>query len=137
MVCLTVANIALGWGLTVLIWMVQAIIYPGFRRIPRDAFRDYHRWYVIRIGAIVTPLMAGEVLAAAAWLWVRPQAPLALISAAAVVIVWISTLRLQVPIHRRLQHGKDDALIRRLVTTNWIRTAAWSTRALVATLAAL
>jgi hypothetical protein len=137
MSALMIANIALGWGLLVLIWLVQIIVYPGFRHIPPEGFRDYHRWYTLRIGAVVTPLMLGEAMAAAAWLWTRPQAFPAYLSAAAVVVVWGSTFGLQVPIHRRLQHGKNDALIQRLVATNWIRTAAWSLKAAVVMLAAV
>jgi len=135
MASIAVANIALGWGLVVLIWLVQVIVYPGFSRIPRQGFHTYHRWYTLRIGAIVTPLMVGEVIAVAAWIWLRPHAWSAYLSAAAVVLVWGSTLVLQVPIHRRLQHGKDADLIRRLVATNWIRTVAWSAKAVVVTTA--
>jgi len=42
---------------------------------------------------------------------------------------------LQVPIHNRLKSGKKEALIRRLVVTNWIRTIAWSFKSLVIALA--
>jgi hypothetical protein len=132
---LALANIALGWGLLVLIWLVQIIIYPGFGRISRDAFCDYHRWYTLRIGAIVTPLMVGEVMAVAAWLGIRPHHPGVQFCALAVAVVWGSTFALQVPIHRRLQHGKDPALIQRLVATNWIRTTAWSLKAITVLLA--
>jgi hypothetical protein len=43
-----------------------------------------------------------------------------------VIIIWLSTFALQVPIHNNLKAGKDDKRIQRLVATNWIRTAAWS-----------
>jgi len=48
-----------------------------------------------------------------------------------VLIVWLSTFALQVPIHNRLKAGKEDREIRHLVATNWIRTAAWSLKAVV------
>jgi riboflavin synthase len=48
-----------------------------------------------------------------------------------VLIVWLSTFVLQVPIHNRLKAGKEDREIRHLVATNWIRTAAWSLKAVV------
>ena len=57
------------------------------------------------------------------------------ISASLVAIVWLSTFVLQVPIHNRLKSGKDERLIRRLVATNWVRTIAWSLKALLLTLA--
>jgi hypothetical protein len=43
-----------------------------------------------------------------------------------VLIVWLSTFVLQVPIHNRLKAGKKDSKIRHLVATNWIRTVSWT-----------
>ena len=132
---LAITNLTLSWGLMVLIWMVQIIIYPGFNRIPRSSFHAYHTWYTRRITVIVAPLMVGEVIAVAAWLYYQPQAYLAHLATAAVIVVWGSTIALQVPIHRRLQQGKAPYLIRQLVATNWIRTAAWSFKAFVVAVA--
>ena len=129
-------NLALGYGLVVLIWLVQVIIYPGFHRIPPDIFIDYHRWYVKRISLIVLPLMISEVGMTIWWL-LDAGTPGAVISTVLVVIVWSSTFLLQVPIHNRLTSGKKEMLIRRLVATNWIRTIAWSLKSLVITLAVI
>ena len=41
-------------------------------------------------------------------------------------IIWLSTMVLQVPCHRRLETGFDAAVARRLVRTNWVRTFAWT-----------
>ena len=40
----------------------------------------------------------------------------------------LSTVLLQVPLHARLAAGHDEHAARRLVATNWIRTAAWTSR---------
>ena len=45
---------------------------------------------------------------------------------------WLSTALIQVPCHRRLERGFDAAAHARLVRTNWIRTALWSARGIVA-----
>ena len=45
-----------------------------------------------------------------------------------VLPVWASTALLQVPAHGRLAEGFDTATHTRLVTTNWIRTIAWTAR---------
>lgn len=127
-------NLAVSWGLLVLIWLVQIIVYPGFHRIGTEDFRAFHRWYTMRIAVIVIPLMSAEALLTLYWLWFRPRASLVLLSTAAVAVVWMSTFGLQVPLHRRLQHGKEEDLIRRLVTTNWVRTMAWSLKAIVVTI---
>ncbi len=132
-----VCNIAFSWALVALIWLVQLIIYPGFHRIPTQDFGTYHRWYATRISFVVLPLMMGEIVFLLGWWWVGADRSAVFVATLAVFAVWLSTFGLQVPIHERLQNGKDVALIRRLVLTNWIRTAAWSIKALVVTVALL
>jgi hypothetical protein len=46
-------------------------------------------------------------------------------------VIWISTAFVQVPCHEQLSQGFDKAVHQRLVWTNWLRTAAWSLRALL------
>ena len=53
-----------------------------------------------------------------------------------IFVIWLSTAILQVPLHRKLELGGYDArVIRRLVATNWLRTLAWSARAVLVLLA--
>jgi hypothetical protein len=72
------ANLAISWGLLILIWLVQLIIYPGFQRISRDAFAAYHRWYVIRIAAVVLPLMVAELVLTIWWVLSDAYSPISL-----------------------------------------------------------
>jgi hypothetical protein len=123
------ANLSISWGLFILIWLVQLIIYPGFHRITREAFTAYHKWYVIRISSVVLPLMSAELLLTVWWIRSDDYSPVSVSAGVLVFIVWLSTFVLQVPIHNQLKTGKEDMLIRRLVATNWIRTAAWSLKA--------
>jgi hypothetical protein len=52
-------------------------------------------------------------------------------------VVWASTGLLQVPRHGELARGWNPRAHRRLVTSNWLRTAAWTARAaLLGTVAA-
>jgi hypothetical protein len=130
-------NIAVSWGLFILIWLVQIIIYPGLARIPAKDFVSYHAWYMVRITAMVLPLMIVEVIITVAWLFLLDASLLAIFTGGLVAIIWLSTFALQVPIHQRLQSGKDASLIRRLVATNWIRTAVWSLKAVIVTVGAI
>ena len=130
-------NLAVSWGLVILIWLVQIIIYPGFRQFPSQGFAAYHQWYVIRISVIVLPLMICELIFVIAWLVIKKLSFYALLSVVLVILVWLSTFLFQVPIHNHLRTGKDLAAIRRLVATNWIRTVAWSIKAVVVTIAVI
>ena len=123
------ANLAVSWGLVVLIWLVQLIVYPGFQRISEEAFVSCHRWYVKRIAVVVLPLMILELALTAWWVLASRYSTASVLSSLFVFIIWLSTFTLQIPIHNRLKTGKEDRLIRRLLATNWIRTAAWSLKA--------
>ena len=134
---LYIGNIATTWALLLLIWLVQVIIYPGLSRVPSKDFANYHRWYVTRISVLVVPLMICEAITTLGWLMLEPDSYYSTIAAFLVVIIWLATFMLQVPIHRHLQSGKDNARIRRLVDTNWIRTMAWTAKAVIVTLSAV
>jgi len=110
----------------ILIWLVQLIIYPGFHRVSQDEFADYHRWYVIRISAVVLPLMLAELILTVWWVISDNYSAVSILTSVLVLIVWLSTFILQVPIHNRLKAGRENILIQRLVRTNWIRTVAWT-----------
>jgi hypothetical protein len=125
------ANLAVSYGLLILIWLVQLIIYPGFHRISQDAFAAYHRWYVIRISSVVLPLMIGELILTIWWVLSDTYSSISLSAGFLVIIVWLSTFTFQVPIHNQLKRGKNDNRIQRLVATNWIRTVAWSLKTVV------
>jgi hypothetical protein len=49
--------------------------------------------------------------------------------ALAVVVAWVVTFAVSVPLHGVLAAGKDAAAIEQLIRTNWLRTAAWTVAA--------
>jgi hypothetical protein len=128
-------NLAVSWGLLLLIWLVQIIIYPNFERIPAAEFVEYHSWYVKRIGSIVGPMMIVEAVGLVCWLYRDHYSPPGLIAAVLVLIIWLSTFTLQVPMHKRLAREKNETVIRHLVNSNWIRTIAWSIKTAVVSVA--
>lgn len=117
-----------------LIWFVQLVHYPLFRFAASGDFPQFAASHQKRTTAIVLPLMTLE-LATALALTLRPPAgskALALAGLALLGLIWLSTALVQVPLHRKLGRRFDSETARRLVATNWIRTAAWSLRSLVA-----
>jgi hypothetical protein len=81
--------------------------------------------------------MIGEVIITIGWLIFENYSFYSSITVFLVFLIWLSTFLLQVPIHKDLQSGKDFKRISRLVTTNWIRTIAWSIKAIIVTIAAI
>jgi len=47
-------------------------------------------------------------------------------STAMATVIALVTVTVSVPLHTRLGDGYDDGLARRLISTNWWRTAAWT-----------
>jgi hypothetical protein len=57
----------------------------------------------------------------------------AFVGLALVAVIWLSTFFVQVPLHGRLaREGHSAAVVDSLVRSNWIRTIAWTARAILA-----
>lgn len=131
---LLAAHAAVTWALTGLIWFVQVVHYPLFAEVGATAFPAYHAAHTRLTTLVVAPLMLTEA-ACAAWLVVvRADAPWVVWAGAALLaVVWLATFGLSVPRHNQLAaHGPDGEVIRALVSTNWVRTLAWTGRAVLA-----
>jgi len=117
--------------MTGLIWFVQVVHYPLFERVGREGFTDYERAHVRRTGWVVMPAMLLELGTAIALLLpaFNGQGPAWFVASVLVLAgIWLITFTLSVPCHNKLSRGWDAAAHRRLVSTNWLRTAGWSAR---------
>lgn len=116
----------INFGLVILIWLVQLIIYPSFSSIDAADFSAWHRSYIKRIVVVVAPLMLAQLFLACLTFLNNRNLP-GLVMLAGILLIWLASLTLSLPCHRRLQReGKDNNTIQRLVRTNWIRTVLWS-----------
>lgn len=117
--------------MTGLIWLVQVVHYPLFARVGAEQFQGYEAAHTAQIGRIVIPLMLVELVASLGCvLWPPAQASRAVLWAALglVAVIWLVTAACSVPAHTTLGRGFDPAAHRRLVSTNWLRTLAWTAR---------
>lgn len=116
------------------IWFVQVVHYPLMAHVGRAEAVAYEKSHTRRTGWVVGPPMLIELGTGFLLLWIRPTGvPFihALVGAALLAVVCISTQFVQVPCHNRLSMAFDSGVHRRLVSTNWVRTAAWSMRGLL------
>ncbi len=117
--------------MTGVIWFVQVVHYPLFSRIGNETFAVYESMHATLTTLVVFPAMMLELLSAALLLlnhkedW-RLWAGLFLL-----LVIWGSTMFVQVPKHGELSTGFNAAVHASLVATNWIRTVAWSIRSLL------
>ncbi|NWF55936.1 MAG: hypothetical protein HXY45_14195 [Syntrophaceae bacterium] len=120
--------------MTGVIWFAQIVHYPLLGRVGKDAFVEYERENTWRTGWVVIPVMAVELITALLLLWRPPEGVLPVylrLNGILLAAIWVSTFSLQGPYHHRLVEKFDPAVWRSLVSTNWIRTAAWTARGIL------
>jgi hypothetical protein len=129
-----VANLA-GTAIMVgFIWTIQLLSYPMMAEVPADAFAGYESAHARRVTALLALIAPLEVVAAGGVALLVDDVPAWLSFGAGTVLVgiWLSTALFFAPLHVRLGDGFDPVLHRRLVATNWLRTAAWTARGVAA-----
>lgn len=134
MAVLLITHAAATWFMTGLIWFVQIVHYPLLKYVPADVFTQYERRHTELTSWVVGPAMLLEGITGAILCGYRPEAvPLwsCLVGCGLLVIIAASTYFIQIPCHDRLCQTFDTNTHRRLVQTNWLRTIAWSLRAIM------
>lgn len=129
-----VLNTAASWTMVGVIWFVQVVHYPLLSVVPVDSAKavavEHQRrtgWVVMvpmTVEGVTTLLLLAMVPVGVAWFvpWLA-GIPLA--------VALLATVLLSVPRHARMAANPDESVGRELVTTNWIRTIAWSLRGVV------
>lgn len=124
------AHLAVTWAMVGVIWTVQLLQYPVMARVPAEGFAVFELAHQRRITAVLALFAPLEIVTAAAVAVAVPEVPrwLSIGAGAVLAAVWLATAAFYGPLHGRLAAGFDAVLHRRLVSTNWWRTAAWTAR---------
>jgi uncharacterized membrane protein len=131
MIRILLAHVAATWTMVGLIWFVQIVHYPLFAQVGPDRFATYETAHNRLTTWVVGLPMLIEVVTACMLVLMKPEhIPSGYIWSGVllVAIIWGSTALLQVPQHEILTHGFAVDAHRVLVTSNWIRTIAWTLR---------
>ena len=118
-------NIIFNSILVGIILLTQFVNYPLFKNINND-FEHYHSNYTNRMGYVVAPIMTLELLFVILLLINNPLGNYTIIIAISTLLIWASTFFIQVPIHNNIAHKKNPRKIKRLISTNLIRTFLWT-----------
>lgn len=119
-------RLLIDFGLLVLIWMVQLVVYPSFAFYSKKELINWHQLYTPRITMMVFPLMAGQLLTGIFQL-AKGQSLFSIISIIVITTMWLLTFFIFVPIHNKITSEEvDDEICTKLVKYNWLRTAGWS-----------
>ncbi len=119
-------KILIDFGLVILIWMTQLVVYPSFTHFSSQDLVRWHEKYTTAISILVMPLMIGQLVLhsydlAVTFTWYRT------IAFVLILLAWINTFFYAVPLHNRISVGSDVCRsAKNLVVINWYRTALWS-----------
>jgi hypothetical protein len=123
-------NIVLGLFLAGLIWTIQLVHYPAFRYVDAQKFTEFAQFHQKWITPLVALPMVLELLSSLALLWYKPSHLMA-ICFVFVLVIWGTTFFMSIPLHAKLSEGFDLDTIDRLITSNWLRTIAWTLKTLL------
>jgi hypothetical protein len=114
-------------------------------RVPGEMLKQYAAEHARRITWFVAPVMLIEAVTAglllvmavagqnlgSEWAWVQGDWRV-LVGTGVLVVIWVSTFGVLVPLHGRLQRTGDVSVVGKLVRHNWVRTVLWTVRAVLA-----
>jgi hypothetical protein len=114
------------FGLLILIWLVQLIIYPSFTFMTKANLIAWHPTYSSMISAVVIPLMLLQ-LASTFYLTYMQFNYFLLAQCALIILLWLSTFFQAVPLHNQIDSGIEiKKAAENLIRINWNRTIMWS-----------
>jgi hypothetical protein len=127
-------HMAATWAMVGFIWTIQVLVYPLMKEVPEGAFPRFEAMHQRRVTAVIALFGPLEVVMAAVVFLTVDAVPawLSFGSGALLAAIWTSTAFFYAPLHARLAAGFDEQLHGRLVSTNWLRTIAWTLRGLAA-----
>ena len=108
-----------------LILITQFASYPLFLKVDEKYFTAYHQSYTFYISIIVMPAMLIELFLSFNQI-IHSVDYFSILNIALLGVIWLSTFFIQVPIHNKIAFKHDKKMIKKLISTNWIRTYAWT-----------
>ena len=129
-----IVNLVSTWTMVGVIWFVQIVHYPLLSIIPVESASSVAVEHQRRTGLVVGAPMFLEGVTTLMLLVMVP-------SGVAWFVPWLAgiplavalgaTIFLSVPRHERMAKQPDPQVGRELVSTNWVRTIAWSLRGVI------
>jgi hypothetical protein len=113
--------------LTGVVWVLQVVQLPLFLKVHDLAVIVEHR----RRNSMLMSLPMLVELITAVWLcWVR-SGVVVLTALVLLGVIWVVTFAWYMPQYQRLTNGYDEAIVRRLIAGNWVRSVIWTLRSAI------
>ncbi|WP_271782539.1 hypothetical protein [Aquimarina algiphila] len=121
-----VVRLLLDFGLVILIWLVQLVIYSAFPYYGHKELMLWHKKYTSRITLIVIPLMIGQLVISIIEI-LKNTSMFNIIICLSIYSIWIVTFFFIVPIHKKINKSLyTPFILRKLIKINWLRTILWT-----------
>ena len=109
------------------ILMTQLITYPSFLKNDKNEFVSFQNNYVKNISIVAVPTMSLELLTLI-YMNVYINNLLFMKSLLVLIVIWLVTFIIIVPIHNQLSKKLEIDKIISLIRYNWIRTVLWTSK---------
>ena len=121
-----VMRLIVDFGLVILVWMVQTIVYPSFLYMAEKELNIWHTRYTTMITFFVAPLMFLQT-GILVYQGIAMFSVWTLISIVLASGVWAITFLQAVPLHQKIGQLSDTIEVRKkLIQVNWPRTLLWT-----------
>jgi hypothetical protein len=121
-----IVTLVIDFGLVVLIWIIQCVVYPSFGYYRKENLIIWHKKYTARFIFIVVPLLVSQ-LSLAFYQIVLERNLFTVLRLLLIAAVWSSTFFQFIPLHTKISIGiVNDEMLAALTSKNWIRTVLWS-----------
>ncbi len=127
-------NLVSTWTMVGVIWFVQVVHYPLLSVVPVENAASVAVEHQRRTGWVVGAPMALEGVTTLALLVLIPDGVVWFVPWLAGIPLAVAlgaTIFLSVPRHERMAREPDAQVGKELVSTNWVRTIAWTVRGLI------
>jgi hypothetical protein len=127
-------NLLSTWTMVGVIWFVQIVHYPLLSVVPVQSAASVAVEHQRRTGWVVGAPMALEGVTTLALLVLVPEGVawfVPWLAGIPLAVALGATIFLSVPRHERMAREPDAQVGKELVSTNWVRTIAWTVRGLV------
>ncbi|WP_031428166.1 hypothetical protein [Flavimarina sp. Hel_I_48] len=123
---LSLLRLLFDFGMLVLIWLVQVIIYPSFRYYSKRNLKRWHKKYMQVSAILIAPQMLGQLIITVLQCY-DDQNSYTTMSLIILIILWAHTFYQFVPLHNAIKTAeKTSEITLKLVNYNWWRTILWS-----------
>jgi hypothetical protein len=127
-------NLLSTWTMVGVIWFVQVVHYPLLAVVPVESAASVAIEHQRRTGWVVGAPMALEGVTTLALLVLVPEGVawfVPWLAGIPLAVALGATIFLSVPRHERMAREPDAQVGKELVSTNWVRTIAWTLRGFI------